>query len=267
MKYKLQIERMVIFIMMIKITEACSMGCKHCMNDAKPNGKHMSIDTFKDVLEFIKKYNIGRNIIITGGEPLEHNNLAEIIRELLEFDFSNNKYFTSITITTNGEKILEEPNRFINYRKLFENRIYYQISTDVRYYPRRIDVNNDVFKLAGFILCDDCVQQIYPQGRAKTNNIPYKAKASKCYNYRSISHQKPEYDLYMLEKTMELHGKFCAPHISVDGDIKLGESDLCPVCSNIYKSEKEIIDDIHNFKCNGCDFINDKLPKLYKQFL
>lgn len=30
--------------MMIKITEYCSMGCKHCMNAATTNGKDMRID-------------------------------------------------------------------------------------------------------------------------------------------------------------------------------------------------------------------------------
>ena len=42
--------------MVIKITEKCSMGCSHCMNNALPTGKHMSFDTFKDVIKFQKQY-------------------------------------------------------------------------------------------------------------------------------------------------------------------------------------------------------------------
>ena len=29
--------------MMLKITERCTMGCKHCMNNAKPDGKGYDI--------------------------------------------------------------------------------------------------------------------------------------------------------------------------------------------------------------------------------
>lgn len=29
--------------MMIKITERCTMGCKHCLNDAQPDGKDIEI--------------------------------------------------------------------------------------------------------------------------------------------------------------------------------------------------------------------------------
>ena len=54
--------------MMIKITEKCSMGCIHCMNNATPNGKHMDFDIFQRVVSFQKQYG-GPFCIITGGEP------------------------------------------------------------------------------------------------------------------------------------------------------------------------------------------------------
>jgi MoaA/NifB/PqqE/SkfB family radical SAM enzyme len=57
--------------MMIKITEKCSMGCSHCMNNATPNGKHMVDATFVKVIKFQKKYG-GPFCMITGGEPSEH---------------------------------------------------------------------------------------------------------------------------------------------------------------------------------------------------
>ena len=53
--------------MMIKITEKCSMGCTHCMNDASKSGKHMSFDVFKDVIAFQKKY--GTSFVILRGMP------------------------------------------------------------------------------------------------------------------------------------------------------------------------------------------------------
>lgn len=34
--------------MLLKITEACSMGCSHCVNDAKPDGEHMTLKVLED---------------------------------------------------------------------------------------------------------------------------------------------------------------------------------------------------------------------------
>ena len=37
--------------------------------------------------------------------------------------------------------------------------------------------------------------------------------------------------------------------------------------ASMYDKEKEIINDIVNFQCHQCDFINDKLPEIYKNFV
>lgn len=39
--------------MIISITESCHMGCSHCMDDAKPCEKHMSMRTFQDAISFL----------------------------------------------------------------------------------------------------------------------------------------------------------------------------------------------------------------------
>lgn len=44
--------------MLVDLTYACNMGCTHCLSDCKPDGKHMSIDTFKDVLKFMVDHTI-----------------------------------------------------------------------------------------------------------------------------------------------------------------------------------------------------------------
>ncbi len=38
--------------MLIQITNRCHMGCKHCMQDATPKGKHMNDETFEQVMDF-----------------------------------------------------------------------------------------------------------------------------------------------------------------------------------------------------------------------
>lgn len=254
--------------MMIKITERCTMGCKHCMNSATPDGNDMSMQCFKDSLEFLRSHNLGRVLIITGGEPTEHEHFDEFMKYFLDFS-KEFRCFNAVTITTNGETISKESERFQEYVRqssgVFE--LLFQVSADTRYYPRRIPTHKRIFREKGFILCDRCVEQIYPQGRALENNIPWTAKASKCFNVRALSKQVPNCTLADIEAMLALRGKFCTPHISVNGDIKLGESDLCPSCASIYDDYSIICDKIKNFKCHSCDHINNKLDDMYRQFL
>lgn len=54
------------------------MGCSHCMINAGPNGKHMSMETYNDVLKFIEK--IGLPVILLyGGEPTRRPEILSII--------------------------------------------------------------------------------------------------------------------------------------------------------------------------------------------
>lgn len=246
------------------------MSCKHCINDAKPDGKDMSIDTLEKCLNFIKNHNIGKILVITGGEPTEHRSFNEVMMHILDWQTRNQQYLYHVTITTNGEKIQQEPQVYYDYVEMFRNAgicLVFQVSADVKYYPRRIETHRRIFREAGFVLYDDCVEQIYPQGRALTNNIPWKSKASKCYNVRALSKQLPNCTLCDIEAYLAMSNKFCTPHIGIDGSIKLGESDLCPACASIEDTEYEIIDKIRRFKCHQCDHINDNLSDMYKQFL
>lgn len=258
--------------MMIKITERCTMGCPHCMNDAKPDGKDMSLETLKDTLKFIKKHSLGKtHIIITGGEPTEHRDFDSIMKEIFKFNKDCFNYFTMVTVTTNGETIQKEPERFSNYIQEAKDSgflLFFQVSADVRYYPRRITTHKRIFREEGFVLVDNCIEQMYPQGRALDNKIPWESKCSKCFNVRSISHQLPESaTLKDIEHELTTRAKFCTPHIKINGDIGLGESDLCPSCASIYDDMETIMEKIRKFKCHKCDHVNDNLPELYKRLL
>ena len=59
------------------------MGCSHCMNDAKPCNSHMTIETFRDALNFVIKNCYGM-ALITGGEPTEHPHFKTFLEEALE---------------------------------------------------------------------------------------------------------------------------------------------------------------------------------------
>lgn len=248
--------------MLIKITDKCNMGCNHCLSDCTPNLCDMEWNTFIDAMNFYDKYckSIYKPILISGGEPTESSIFMNAISYLI------GKYDDIlITITTNGLWLTNnEP--FIKDVQKFLPNCTFQIVVDDRYYPIHVDENSSIFKYSNVALCRD-VMNIYPQGRALKNNLPFQAKASKCFNIRTITKQITEPSLLDIFSVMLTKAKFCTPHIDINGDIKLGESRLCPVCSNIYKTEKEIINDIINFQCHQCDFLNDKLPEIYKNFV
>lgn len=255
--------------MMIKITERCTMGCKHCLNNAQPDGKDMDEITLLDCLEFLKQNNIGRFLVLSGGEPTEHRNFDKMMDTLIKWCTNNQGYICILTITTNGENIQNNPDQYKDYIERLNKvgtTLSYQISADVRYYPRRIQTHKRIFREPGFVLCDNCIESIYPKGRALDNNIPWNRISSQCFNVRALSKQG-FITLSDIEKILLSKGKQCTPHIGIDGSIKLGESDLCPPCASIYNPQNYIIEKIQNFKCSGCDHINKNLPEQYKKFL
>lgn len=253
--------------MMIRITQRCTMGCTHCMNSAVATGNEMSLQTFDDALKFLRNNRLGQFLVITGGEPTEHSEFDAFMMHLIQF-CRKYKCFKVVGITTNGEQIAKNPDRFIKFVEDSRGAVEltFQVSADKRYYPRRVEPHKRVFHQKGFIYIDNCVEQIYPQGRARDNGFQWSAKASKCYNVRAISHQMP-CSLHEIVSILESKMKFCTPVIDTEGNIKLGESDLCPAASSIYNPMKQIMEDIRRFKCSGCDMINDLLPPFYKQLL
>lgn len=256
--------------MLLYITEKCSLGCPHCIDDAKPDGKHMSFKTLEASMEFLIKNNIYHSIIVTGGEPTEHPEFPKFMGYIIG-TLAKHNLKSMVTVTTNGFWILEnEENREVCKQianGVNDIRVQFQVSADKRYYPKRLDVTKRIWREKGFTLCDDCIISIYPQGRAKTNNLEWSAKGSKCFNVRALSKQLPNPTLETLVAGLYVNLKFCTPSIKINGDIVLGESVLCPTCASIYDNPNDIIKKIQNFKCHGCDIINDKLPPLYQQFL
>lgn len=245
--------------MMIKITAKCSMGCKHCMNDAKPNGGHMNFDTFKKTIDFQNKYG-GPFFMITGGEPSEHPEF----KKCLEYAAQNTNAF--ITVATNGLWMLTDP-EFVTYcMNKYNVQVMFQVSYDSRYYPVPLNLSLPVFQLDNVVTIDT-IPKIYPQGRALTNGMEWEAKGSKCFNVRAVAHQVDFKDLRHVIGILAVKEKICTPHIAIDGSIKLGESDLCPACSHIDKTNDEIMSDILNFRCNACSRINDNLPEQYRKLI
>lgn len=257
--------------MLIKITDKCSMGCTHCLSDCKPEGKHMTFETFQQAIKFNFDRAGDSPILISGGEPTEHPEIEKFLGYVLMYkklqEGANLKRFVPITVTTNGLWLTEHMDfiKSLENDGTFSSDIMFQVVVDDRYYP--VHVNEEVLSSSKLIVIGHEVPAIYPQGRALQNNIPTNRKSSNCFNVRAIAKQIECPTLEKIITMQNLRGHMCTPHIDIDGNIKLGESRLCPVCSSIYKTDEEIVDDIIRFQCHQCDFINKNLPPLYRQFV
>ena len=256
--------------MLIHITEKCSMGCPHCMDDARADGKHMSFEVFEKAVDFVIRNDIYHGLIITGGEPTEHPEFLMFMNYLI-VSLAKKNLQSIIAVTTNGMWLLEDSENVNAAKALIRSsrdvQLSFQVSTDTRYYPKKLDTTKRLWREPGFVLCTDCVEAIYPQGRALSNKIPYKAIGSKCFNVRALSKQLPAPTLNSIVMELGRRGKFCTPAIRVDGSIGLGESRLCPACAGIDDTEQDVIRKIQEFKCDGCKFLNDTLPPLYRRFV
>ena len=63
--------------MLIEITSKCNFGCPHCYKEAGKNGKNLEFNLYTKIVEKMKTKT--SNLVITGGEPLLHPEIKEIL--------------------------------------------------------------------------------------------------------------------------------------------------------------------------------------------
>ena len=236
--------------MLIKITKSCHNGCTHCCNDSRPSDEHMTLQTFKDALNFAEKYdknNITGNEI-AGGEPTEHPLFLEFLDAYFEI-LGKNKI---LTVATNGHYLLEHSDVIHEYLEKYPSLIF-QITYDNRYYPKKLDTTKRVLRHKRIYIVTE-IGKMYPQGRAVSNNLKVtdNIMCPPCFNLKLILMQLGCNNLKDLFTTMRKMEKYCTPSIQWDGSIAFGEYDCCPKYCTIYDDEKTIINQIKNFDCNGC---------------
>ena len=261
--------------MLVKLTNSCHAGCSHCLSNCVPCDEHMDFKTLNDLLKFCYDNKIF-NLVISGGEPTEHPQFFEFTKSIINFlkDFPILK---TISITTNGYWLTESIENANKAKELISlsnkcTLVSFQVSTDTRFYPKKLDLTKSILREPGVVLCTNCVEQLYPKGRALTNKLDCLSRlSSQCTNIKLIA--KQFYFMYNRIPTlseivyeMESHFKFCTPQISYDGNILLGESSLCPKCASIYDDPKEIVKSILTNTCNECN-LNYKLPEKAKNIL
>ncbi|MFH1211198.1 MAG: radical SAM protein [archaeon] len=70
-------------VLYIEITNHCNYGCRHCGNDEKPNT--LEYKTIERVLDDFKRGG-GKKLVITGGEPLLHPRIEDILAKAQDYE-------------------------------------------------------------------------------------------------------------------------------------------------------------------------------------
>lgn len=245
--------------MLIQITNRCHMQCPHCMQDSTPDGRHMTEETFAQVLDFCKEAQ-PMVVSVTGGEPTEHPQWAEITRALLALPS-----VMVLTVLTNGAWIDDDKKRVTMAQLIRQSkgRVKVQVYSHPKYYKNHewTVAHEARFKSIGCIT--DFTAPIYMQdlGRAR-KNCQEEVKASdyvpSCINSHLIAMQA--WNIHHFFTMAAQAGKFCRPLIDPDGNIHMSESWLCPTVAHVSDGVAAAFRAMHLSRpCKGC--------QLYKNFV
>ena len=244
--------------MLIMITNRCHMMCPHCMQDAKPSGKHMTDETFEKVLDFVREAK-PLVVSVTGGEPTEHPRWAEMARELLRI-----KPVAVVSIITNGAWIEDNAERLKMAKLIREAKghVKVQVYSNPKYYQDHewTVEHEQQFRSIGCL--PDFRSPIFMQdlGRARKNCKEETEKSDhvpSCINSHLIAIQARSLPHFLSMAAQAV--KFCRPLIDPDGGIHMSESWLCPTVAHISDGVDEAFRKMKASRpCKGC--------KLYKNF-
>lgn len=245
--------------MLIQITNRCHMGCPHCMQDATPRGKHMTEETFGQVLEFARQ---ARPLVVsvTGGEPTEHPQWLSMTKALLALPTK-----PLVSILTNGAWIEDHETRIAMARLIrgAKGRVKVQVYSHPKYYKNHewTMVHEAQYRSIGCIA--DFTDPIFMQdlGRARKNcreEVAESDHVPSCINSHLIALQARSLPQFLSMAAQA--GKFCRPLIDPDGGIHMSESWLCQRVAHVSDSADEAFRKMRSSRpCQGC--------QLYKNFV
>lgn len=200
------------------------MGCPHCMQDATPDGKHMTEETFQQVLAFCRDAK-PMLVSLTGGEPTEHPQWERFARQLLALPSVK-----ILCILTNGSWIEDSKARIAMAKLVRTGKVRVQVYSHPDYYRDHewTVAHKNQFKSIG--CTPDFESPIFMQdlGRARKNcqkEVSESDFVPSCINSHLIALQSRDLT-HFLSMAVQA-AKFCRPLIDPNGDIHMSESWLC----------------------------------------
>jgi MoaA/NifB/PqqE/SkfB family radical SAM enzyme len=84
---------------LLKITDRCDLRCAHCFVSATADGADMGLEELTAAVPHLAQARVA-NVTITGGEPLLHPHLVEMLEVLVEAGIE-------VTVCTNAVSVTE----------------------------------------------------------------------------------------------------------------------------------------------------------------
>lgn len=245
--------------MLIKVTNYCSMGCSHCMEDSTIKGAHMDEETFVQALRFTMQAEslawasgCPPLLLLSGGECTEHPDIEKYIQMATDWGFK-------VLLITNG-MWLNDPRLKASLLRP-EWRLFIQVTNDPRYYPKappRIEHPQ--------ITYIDALTLLLPLGRAARKkaeqSIPTR-KAPTSFNIRSMTRHFGSFEEALAvhrQRAMTSSGGHCSPSVSSNGDVMAGESANCFKIGTVYSTNSEITKALKEMTCNACGLVDNLSP-------
>lgn len=250
--------------MLIKLTDQCSMGCPHCMEDARETGAMMDLHTFKEAVQF-GKYIGSPAFILSGGEPTENPLLLEMCGWLSDALRGSRSVFS---IVSNG-MWLKDPQKWQRIETIgkLPSCAGIQVYTNKKWYKEYDYVVEHKAEYENFPrVVVDIDSPIYMQdlGRAKWNHeaqmeVINNPHFMSCLNSALLAHQTDNPQIFGCLQFV--NQQFCKPSVDAMGDVHMSEGRLCPSVGNVTRDRyAQIWQYMCEFKpCGGCF--------LYKKFL
>ncbi len=238
--------------MLIQITNRCQEGCRHCLQNALPDGPHMTEATFRRAIEF-GRFLKNPLYVISGGEPTEHPQFFEFCK-MLDRLIGKEAHFS---ITSNGmwypeqKEMVEKLSRFKSYAgmQVYSNPKWYKDYDFIIAHKADFEAIDKVTVSNETIYMQDLGRARYDEeAQAEVAKNPY---LMSCVNGHLLFKQMQT--LHRM-KGMLAQGTFCKPLVDYKGDVHLSESCLCPSFGNVTTDLfMDIFNQLRNAKpCLNC---------------
>jgi hypothetical protein len=204
----------------------------------EPDGEHMSMETYRQVIKFTKKHDFPL-ILLSGGEPTLHPDLMQMIA-------FNKKQKIKTFLLSNGTFLKNGQLK----QRLLKSGIEIQVTNDEKYYPVKVPIISHPR-----VSYEDTLRVINPCEKTRENNIPVTEKGPTCFNVRSISRHCTMLKQVIIQLRSMTNA--CTPSINIDGTLVAGEADSCAPIGTVWDGGASILNRLQNLQCTECGLINN----------
>lgn len=245
--------------MLIKVTNTCSEGCWHCMEDSRPNtNQHMTEDTFRKAMSLTQRVEkkippgVPMMLAFSGGECSEHPEIVSFMR------LAESKGFM-VTMITNGRWLSNETMKKEILGREWAGGLLIQVTHDPKFYRPE----PPPFVKDPRITYIDSLTKLLPLGRlvaSKRNRPLPNSKAPASFNLRSLTRTMGSIEEavgYLRGRLMVGKGTLCSPSVSFDGTVHAGDSTNCFQIGTVDSTNLELTQALIKMRCNACGLVDN----------